>query len=251
MTPEQYQPAELAEADGQPVVWEACQTLNGSWGYDRDNLDWKTPDMLVRMLVDGVAKGGNLLLNVGPTARGEFDPRAPETLRRASATGCACTAGRSTAHGRATSTPPPDCRYTQRGDRLYLHLFAWPFRARPPRRPRGKVAYAQLLNDASEIAAARHRPGPAAQNTTMGGQPAGTLTLELPIQPARCARAGDRAAPVGGVTGSRSVLRHPGRRHPSVNGSRVAPDVSIHTDFVSVYSWSTSIPFSRPMPLDL
>ena len=55
--------------------------LNGSWGYDRDNLDWKPVSMLVQMLVDSVSKGGNLLLNVGPTGRGEFDPRAQETLR--------------------------------------------------------------------------------------------------------------------------------------------------------------------------
>src|SRR5262245_30226107 len=79
-TPEQYQPRGWVEVDGRRVVWEACQTLNGSWGYDRDNLDWKSPDLLVRMLVDSVSKGGNLLLNVGPTARGAFDPRARATL---------------------------------------------------------------------------------------------------------------------------------------------------------------------------
>ena len=64
-TPEQYQPA--APMAGDEGLWEACQTLNGSWGYDRDNLDWKPVDMLVRMLADGVSKGGNLLLNVGAT----------------------------------------------------------------------------------------------------------------------------------------------------------------------------------------
>ena len=79
-TPEQYQPREAVSVDGKPVIWEACQTLNGSWGYDRDNLDWKPVDMLVRMLVDGVSKGGNLLLNVGPTGRGEFDARAMAAL---------------------------------------------------------------------------------------------------------------------------------------------------------------------------
>ena len=80
-TPEQYQPRSWLRVDGKPVVWEACQTLNGSWGYDRDNLDWKPPVMLIRMLVDSVSKGGNMLLNVGTTARGEFDPRALRTLR--------------------------------------------------------------------------------------------------------------------------------------------------------------------------
>src|SRR4029453_11060325 len=80
-TPEQYQPSGPMVGDGVEVPWEACQTLNGSWGYDRDNLDYKSVDLLVRMLVDGVSKDGNLLLNVGPTARGNFDPRAVASLR--------------------------------------------------------------------------------------------------------------------------------------------------------------------------
>jgi alpha-L-fucosidase len=62
------------------VVWEACQTLNGSWGYDRDNLNWKSSDQLIRLLVDTVSKDDNLLLNVGPNGRGELEPRALETL---------------------------------------------------------------------------------------------------------------------------------------------------------------------------
>jgi alpha-L-fucosidase len=41
VTPEQYQPSGPMTRDGQPVIWEACQTLNGSWGYDRDNHDYK------------------------------------------------------------------------------------------------------------------------------------------------------------------------------------------------------------------
>ena len=78
LTPEQYQPRAWMERDGQRVTWEACQTLNGSWGYDRDNLDWKSPELLVRLLIDTVAKGGNLLLNVGP--RGE-DAAIPDEQR--------------------------------------------------------------------------------------------------------------------------------------------------------------------------
>ncbi len=50
-TPEQYQPRGWLTVDGRRVVWEACQTLTGSWGYDRDNLDWKSPELLVRLLV--------------------------------------------------------------------------------------------------------------------------------------------------------------------------------------------------------
>ncbi len=179
-TPEQYQPRAWMEVDGARVTWEACQTLNGSWGYDRDNLDWKSTEMLVRMLVDTVAKGGNLLLNVGPNARGEFEPRALKRLRGIGAwmrlhdraiTGCAA----------SDFTPPPDCRYTRHGERLYLHLFAWPYRHVHLDELAGRVAYAQLLNDGSEIKRIELDPEQAPQNTTMRGS-RGALTLELPVQ---------------------------------------------------------------------
>src|SRR5581483_10535740 len=86
--------------------------------------------------------------------------------------------------GRSAFTPPPDCRYTQRGDRLYLHLFAWPFDAVHLPGLAGRVAYAQFLHDASEIR--REEPGPAgsaAYATAPASQPPGTLTLLLPTRP--------------------------------------------------------------------
>jgi alpha-L-fucosidase len=150
------------------VVWEACQTLNGSWGYDRDNLDWKSVDMLVQMLIDTVSKGGNLLLNVGPTGRGQFDPRALETL--AGIGKWTKLHGRSIYGATQSEFPTPrDCRLTQKGDRLYVHIFAWPFKHLHMDGMAGKVEYAQLLNDASEI---RMRES----------QETGALTLNLPIQ---------------------------------------------------------------------
>ncbi|MEU4328418.1 alpha-L-fucosidase [Nonomuraea dietziae] len=177
VTPEQYQPSgPLAE------LWEACQTLNGSWGYDRDNLDYKSADLLIRMLVDGVSKGGNLLLNVGPNGRGEIDPHAAAVLAEIGSwmdlheraiRGC----------GPSEFTAPSDCRLTQNGDRLYLHLFSWPLRHVHLPGLAGKVRYAQLLNDASEIRQVTTDPGQTAHNTRMGGQPSGTLTLQLPVRP--------------------------------------------------------------------
>jgi alpha-L-fucosidase len=171
VTPEQAQPVGWVEVDGKRVVWEACQTLNGSWGYDRDNLNWKSPDLLIRMLVDSVSKGGNLLLNVGPTARGEFDPRAMTTLDAIGAW--------TRLHGRAIYgctqselIPPPDCRYTQRGDRLYLHLFAWPFRHVGLPGLQDKVVFARFVHDGSEVQRAD------AEHATTDA-----LTLSLPIQP--------------------------------------------------------------------
>ncbi len=64
-TPEQFQPREWVHVDGQPVVWETCQTFSGSWGYHRDETTWKSPEQLIQMLINSVACGGNLLMNVG------------------------------------------------------------------------------------------------------------------------------------------------------------------------------------------
>jgi alpha-L-fucosidase len=180
-TPEQYQPREWVRVDGQPVVWEACQTFSGSWGYHRDEASWKSVEQLIGMLCDTVSKGGNLLLNVGPTGRGEFDERALERLagmgewmRR---------------HGRSiygcTQAPeeyktPQDCRLTWNPStrRLYVHIFAWPFEHLHLDGLAGKVAYAQLLNDASEVQAGLGREV-GFQLKNMGE---GTLTLKLPIR---------------------------------------------------------------------
>lgn len=182
VTPEQYQPSGPMLVDGKPVAWEACQTLNGSWGYDRDNHDYKDVGLLIRMLIDGVAKNGNLLLNVGPTGRGNFDPRALESLAGIGAW--------MDLHGKAIYgagpsefTAPTDVRFTQVDQRLYVHVFSWPLGALHLPGLAGKVAYAQLLNDASEIAIVEPDPDQQAHNLTPAGQPADVLTVNLPIQP--------------------------------------------------------------------
>ena len=180
VTPEQFQPRGWVEVDGKRVTWEACQTFSGSWGYYRDEETWKSPGQLVRMLVDTVSKGGNLLLNVGPNARGEFGPRALERLRAVgewmrlhsrSIYGCtACD----------EFTAPPDCRFTRNGKRLYLHLFAWPFRHVHLDGMAGRIEYAQLLADASEIRLTEPKTE-AANNTTVASE-AGSVLLELPVK---------------------------------------------------------------------
>jgi alpha-L-fucosidase len=181
VTPEQFQPSEPPLRDGAPVLWEACQTINGNWGYARDNTDNKSPDLLLRMLVDTVSKDGNLLLNVGPTARGELDPVAARTLQ---VIGEWMRRHGRAIHGAGPSrfVPPPDCRYTQRGDRLYLHLFAWPFETVHLPGLAGRVEYAQLLHDASEVPREVHDQVRAATMTDEPAQPPGTLTLRLPVR---------------------------------------------------------------------
>jgi alpha-L-fucosidase len=179
-TPEQFQPMKWVEVNGTRVVWEACQTFNGSWGYHRDNLDWKPVDMLIRMLIDAVSKGGNMLLNVGPNARGEFDYRTIERLRAIgewmrlhNRSIYDCTA--------SDFTAPTDCRYTQNGKKLYLHIFSWPFKNLYLDGLADRVEYAQFVNDNSEVKFFSKDPNPNALNSKIEGNP-DTLILEVPVQ---------------------------------------------------------------------
>ncbi|MGL5893707.1 MAG: alpha-L-fucosidase, partial [Bacteroidales bacterium] len=64
-TAEHHIPATGIDGD-----WEACQTLNGTWGYSAENQKWKSSDELIRQLIDVVSRGGNFLLNIGPEADG-------------------------------------------------------------------------------------------------------------------------------------------------------------------------------------
>jgi alpha-L-fucosidase len=60
--------------------WEACLTINKRWGYDRNDQQWKSPEMIVRCLVDVASKGGNFLINIGPTGEGEVPAPSIERL---------------------------------------------------------------------------------------------------------------------------------------------------------------------------
>lgn len=179
VSPEQYQPDAPMQRDGRPVPWMAVQTIDGSWGYDRENRSAKSPDLLVRMLVDTVSKDGSLMINVGPDGRGRITPAhaailedvgAWMSLHRRAIDGCTASA----------FVAPPDARYTQNGRRLYLHLFAWPYGAVHLAGLADRVEYAQLLHDASELATSVSDPDAPAFTIFEGGKPAGTLTVHLP-----------------------------------------------------------------------
>lgn len=150
-TPEQYQPTDwIRDDNGNRVVWEACQTFSGSWGYHRDESTWKPPEMLIRMLVNTVSCGGNLLMNVGPTARGYFDDRAVNAL---DAIGSWMKYNSRSIYGCTQSEfeAPADVRYTQKEGRLYVHIYAYPYRHLRLPGLADKVDYAQFLHDNSEI----------------------------------------------------------------------------------------------------
>ncbi|HOQ61026.1 MAG TPA: alpha-L-fucosidase [Vicinamibacterales bacterium] len=159
-TPEQFKPRGWVMVNGQRVPWETCQTFSGSWGYHRDEATWKSPAQLIELLVDTVSKGGNLLMNVGPTARGTFDQRAKDRL---AAFGRWTQANGRSIYGATQAPPefkaPPNTllTYNPATKRLYVHVLAWPMGDIVLEGYAGKVAYAQLLHDASEVRLSERR----------------------------------------------------------------------------------------------
>lgn len=180
-TPEQFKPRGWVTMDGKKVPWETCQTFSGSWGYHRDESSWKSTKQLVVLLIETVSKGGNLLLNVGPTARGTFDDRAKKRLSEIG--------GWMKVHNRSiygcTQAPvefktPENCLLTFNSDanRIYVHSLDWPMGRLILDGFGSKVKYAQLLNDGSEIKFIQeHRSS--VMNEDISGN---TLILGLPIQ---------------------------------------------------------------------
>ena len=154
-TPEQRQIVEWPQFEnGEYMTWEACQTFSGSWGYHRDEMTWKSPEMLIQMLIKTVATGGNLLLNVGPCARGYIDDRACNSLETIgkwmkynsrSIYGCTMAEPEFTAPDGTWLTQSED------GSRLYVHLFSYPYKSLTMDNIADKIDYAQFLHDASEI----------------------------------------------------------------------------------------------------
>jgi alpha-L-fucosidase len=125
-TPEQQIPA-----TGLPGVdWESCMTMNHTWGYKSYDHDWKSAQTLVRNVIDIASKGGNYLLNVGPTAEGLIPGPSVERLE---AIGRWMKANGESIHATQASpfakTPWGRCTRKKLDDgntRLYLHVFSWP-----------------------------------------------------------------------------------------------------------------------------
>ncbi len=108
-----------------PHPWEACLTIGTSWGYKKGDKPLKSARTLIRTLVDVVSRGGNVLLNVGPTAEGEIPPALVSRLR---AIGQWLTSNGESIYGTDglpfTSLPAGKC--TTKGSRLYVHLESHP-----------------------------------------------------------------------------------------------------------------------------
>ena len=123
VSPEQIIPPQgIQDKQGRDLVWEACVTMNNNWGYCEYDRFYKPAPMLIKKLVECVSKGGNMLLNVGPDAKGNIPPQSQAILKEIGAWmkrnsksiyGC----------GKA-GMEKPDCgRITRSGNKLYYHVF--------------------------------------------------------------------------------------------------------------------------------
>lgn len=123
VSPEQMIPPQgVQDKDGRDMVWEACVTMNGSWGYCENDHYFKPASMLIKKLVECVSKGGNMLLNVGPDARGNIPPQSVGILKEIGE--WMQKNGRSIYGCGKAGIEKPDCgRVTRRENKLYYHLF--------------------------------------------------------------------------------------------------------------------------------
>lgn len=141
-TPEQEIPATGAPG----IDWETCMTMNDHWGYNSHNQNWKSSQDLVRKLIDIASKGGNFLLNVGPTSEGLFPDASVQRLREMgtwmkqngeSIYGTTASPFKALTWGRCTQ------KKVGNGTRLYLHIFDWP--------QNGRITIPGLGNDISRV----------------------------------------------------------------------------------------------------
>jgi alpha-L-fucosidase len=120
-TPEQKIPGEKSDK-----AFEVCMTLNKHWGYNKADKEFKSPKVVIQNLADIASKGGNYLLNVGPTAEGVIPKESTDIL--ADVGKWMKTNGESI-YGTMASPfkeTPAWGRVTRKGRKLYLHVFEWP-----------------------------------------------------------------------------------------------------------------------------
>ena len=125
-TPEQEIPA-TGFAPG--VDWESCMTMNNHWGYNKNDNNWKSTETIVHNLIDCASKGGNYLLNVGPTAQGLIPNPSVERLQQigawmktngAAIYGTQASPFKKLGWGRATQ------KRDGKNTKLFLHVWNWP-----------------------------------------------------------------------------------------------------------------------------
>lgn len=156
-SPEQLIPANgVTDDGGNPVPWEACITLNNNWGYHSGDKNYKSPKLIIRKLVECVSKNGNMLLNVGPDAKGQIPA---ESLAVLDQVGSWMQQNGSSIYacGKAQLPKPDWGRFTQNvtNGKIYAHVFEQSIGAVCLENFAGKVGSIRLLKDGSEIPVTR------------------------------------------------------------------------------------------------
>ncbi|HZS04356.1 MAG TPA: alpha-L-fucosidase [Blastocatellia bacterium] len=131
--------------------WETPVTLNDTWGFKKDDHNWKSPLILIRQLVEVVNRGGNYLLNVGPTAEGVI-PR--ESVERLAEVGQWMKANGDSIYGASSNPFPYELPWgliTTKPGKLYLHVFDWPQKELTLYGLKNKVQKAWLLANRGEL----------------------------------------------------------------------------------------------------
>ena len=123
VTPEKMIPPNgIQDVQGNDIAWEACVTMNNNWGFCAVDHFFKPASMLIKKLVECVSKGGNMILNVGPDARGNIPEESMNILKGIGA--WMNKNGKSIYGCGKTQMPKPDYgRVTGKGNHLYFHLF--------------------------------------------------------------------------------------------------------------------------------
>lgn len=118
-------PEQRIEAAEEGKAWEACMTMNGSWGYNAGDDDWKTPKQIVKNLISCSRDGGNYLLNIGPKGDGSIPE---ESVRILEAVGAWMQRNGETIYATDRCQPRRSnyAMFTRKGNTLYMHVHAWP-----------------------------------------------------------------------------------------------------------------------------
>lgn len=158
-TPEQFIPA-----TGYPGRdWETCMTMNDTWGFKSYDHNWKSTEMIIQNLVDIASKGGNYLLNVGPTSLGEIPGPSIERLKAVGSW------MKNNSKAIYATSPSPFKKLdwgrctkvlNKNGATLYLHVFDWPSNGKlvvPGLK--NQIEGASMLVGGKKLAAARTAEG--------------------------------------------------------------------------------------------
>src|SRR5688572_31921517 len=162
-------------ADVQSTAWEVPATINHTWGYRKDDHDWKSPGDVTFKLVDIVSKGGNYLLNVGPMADGVIPQPSQDVLRTVGrwlrVNGDAVYGAGATPFGDELGEPSTKGAMNVRGEPLFYQNLQWRYTTKPGKlyvsffdEPRAPFAIPAMKN---RVTRAYHLDGGAEVKTTV------------------------------------------------------------------------------------